>query len=62
MDDNICINCELGECIYNRNKKCMLNSVTINSMGMCEDCIVPDIPANLMEYFKKLTIEKLHGD
>ena len=33
------MNCENKFCIYQNERKCMLNKVDIDSLGMCADCI-----------------------
>jgi hypothetical protein len=38
------INCELVLCVYYENGKCILDSIEINSLGMCDACITVDIP------------------
>lgn len=32
--------CEFDLCIYNDNAKCILGQTTINSIGMCDECII----------------------
>jgi len=31
--------CETENCIYNKQFECMLVNISINSLGMCEECI-----------------------
>ena len=60
--DKNAFNCEFTHCIYNKQKKCVLDTVSINSLGMCENCIIPDVPAKTIEHYKKITLKSLHGD
>ena len=42
------MNCENIFCIYQSKSKCILENVDINNMGMCADCIYPDIDEKLI--------------
>jgi len=37
------MNCEFDYCVYNQDSICLLNEIQINSLGMCEDCILVTI-------------------
>ena len=45
--------CENSFCIYQTNGICMLDSVEINSFGMCTECIYPDIDEKALNQAKK---------
>jgi hypothetical protein len=45
--------CESDYCIYNQNHTCVLNKITINSLGMCDDCIMIYIDRDFLESEKK---------
>ncbi len=44
--------CENAFCIYQRNDNCMLNNVSIDNLGMCTECIYPDIDENTLNQAK----------
>ena len=46
------MNCENKFCIYQNEGKCMLNKVDIDSLGMCADCIYPDIDEKVLNQAK----------
>lgn len=46
------MNCENKFCIYQNEGKCMLNRVDIDSLGMCADCIYPDIDEKILNQAK----------
>ena len=54
------IDCELNLCIYNKDKKCISNSIQIMFTGSCESCIIPDFPDEIIETYKKNLLEKLN--
>lgn len=40
--------CENSFCIYQTTGKCMLDKVDIDSLGMCKECIYPDIDEEIL--------------
>jgi len=34
------MNCENNYCIYNKENTCRVSPITINSLGMCDECII----------------------
>ena len=46
------MNCGNKFCIYQNEGKCMLNRVDIDSLGMCADCIYPDIDEKVLNQAK----------
>ena len=46
------MNCENKFCIYQNEGKCILNKVDIDSLGMCADCIQPDIDEKVLNQAK----------
>lgn len=59
------MNCENNYCIYESNGKCLLDEIGIDSLGMCTECIYPDIDEEILNQAKsKLlkTYEKLSND
>ena len=51
--------CEFDYCVYNRNKQCLLKEIRINSLGMCDDCIVVSVQDSILEKFKTEQLHKL---
>jgi len=50
--------CEVCWCIYNENKKCILKSIEIDSLGMCSQCILPNFSGEAIEKAKSELLEK----
>jgi len=44
--------CENNFCIYQVNDKCILDKVSIDSLGMCAECIYPDIDKKILNQAK----------
>ena len=51
--------CEYTECIYNESRKCLLKNTHINNLGMCKDCLLPNIPVEIIEKYKYKLRERL---
>lgn len=45
--------CENEYCIYQKNRKCTLDAISINEFGNCSECIIPNIPSKILEKIKK---------
>ena len=59
------MDCENNFCIYQSKGKCLLDKINIDSLGMCAECIYPDIDEKFLNQAKsKLlkTYEKLSND
>ena len=41
--------CENDYCIYNRKSRCVLDKISINSLGMCDDCIMIELDEEFLE-------------
>jgi hypothetical protein len=52
------ITCEFDFCIYNESGKCDLEEININAYGMCEECMLPNIPENILNKYKKKLLDK----
>ncbi len=44
--------CENSFCIYLSNGECILDTIEINSVGMCTECIYPNIDATILNEAK----------
>ncbi len=53
------MNCANKFCIYWSNEKCILDSVSLNFMGMCEDCIYVNISENSLATYRKTLLNKI---
>ena len=47
------LTCENYFCIYEKNGKCVLDSVNISFQGICEDCVYPAVDFEKLEEIKK---------
>ena len=55
------MNCLKELCIYQKDDKCMLDSIELDNNGCCESCIFVNIPSNLLEYEKENLRRRLEG-
>lgn len=44
--------CENDFCIYNDQEMCMLNFISLDTIGMCLDCITIDIDNEILKQAK----------
>ena len=51
--------CEFESCIYNRNFNCIVNEPEINSLCMCDACIVVSIDKEFLEKEKERQLMEL---
>ena len=59
------MDCENNYCIYESNGKCLLDEISIDSLGMCTEYIYPDIDEEILNQAKSKflkTYEKLSND
>ncbi len=54
--------CENEYCIYQKNRKCTLDAISINEFGNCSECIIPNIPSKILEKIKKERLEILESE
>ena len=52
------MNCENTFCIYQAYGSCTLEIISINNLGMCEECIYPEIEKDVLEQAKINLLEK----
>ena len=52
------MDCENCFCIYESKGKCILENVGINSLGMCTECIYPDIDEEIVNTAKINLLKK----
>jgi len=51
------MNCENRFCIYQSKGRCMLDNVSIDNLGMCAECIYPDIDEEILHQAKLKLLE-----
>ena len=49
--------CENEYCIYQKNRACMLDIISIDEFGKCSKCIIPNIPNDFLEELKRETLK-----
>ncbi len=54
--------CEFDLCIYNDNAKCILGQTTINSIGMCDECIIVSMDQTVLSSLKMKQLKKYLKD
>ena len=47
------LNCAKELCIYNDNQMCILDDIDINTLGMCDDCIVVKLDKDFLKAEKE---------
>lgn len=50
--------CENSFCIYQSEGKCSIEKVSIDSLGMCTECIYPDIDEEILNQAKLNLLKK----
>lgn len=45
--------CEFDLCVYNQDSNCTLDEISINQLGMCEDCMIVELDENMLEQEKQ---------
>jgi len=53
--------CENEYCIYNKENKCQFEQVGINSLGMCDDCIIVSFDKNLLAAEKEKQLNEINN-
>ena len=56
------MNCENYFCIYESNGKCSLESVSLNILGACDNCVYPSIDRDYLEKVKQKTLESYESE
>ena len=44
--------CENNYCVYNSDNECILEKISIDTLGMCTECIYPDIDEKILKKYK----------
>ncbi len=51
--------CEFDYCIYQRDGKCIVDRIQINSQGMCDACIVLSLEGAFLQEIKRKKLENI---
>ena len=51
--------CEFNYCIYNENLICILSEPEINSMGICDSCIIVSFDEKFLEKEKSRQLREI---
>ena len=54
--------CENSLCIYESDRKCILEKISVNMLGICDDCIYPSIDDEVLNSLKEKTLKRLEDD
>ena len=53
--------CEFDYCMYNKDFECMVDDLEINSLGMCDACIVISLDKEFLEKEKQRQLSELES-
>ena len=53
--------CYFDYCIYNKDYNCLLKETEINSLGVCEECIVISIADKNLKLLKEKQLKSLEN-
>lgn len=56
------MNCENNFCIYQNKDKCILDEISIDSSGMCTECIYPNIDEKILNQAKLKLLKKYENE
>ena len=51
--------CEVEYCIYNRDSVCICDITQLNSLGMCEECILVSLDKDFLEAQKERQLQQI---
>ena len=52
--------CENNFCVYWKESNCILNEISLDIQGQCEDCIYIDLDENFLESKRNEKLNKLN--
>ncbi|MBR3767073.1 MAG: hypothetical protein IKL10_02415 [Clostridia bacterium] len=52
------MNCANSFCIYQLKGKCMIENISIDYLGMCAECIYPDMDEEILRQAKLKLLKK----
>ena len=53
------MNCQNNFCIYWDNRKCILDEISLNICGQCEECVLIEIDEELLKKQRKIILDRL---
>ncbi|MCL2049125.1 MAG: hypothetical protein FWG87_10400 [Defluviitaleaceae bacterium] len=53
--------CENKYCIYSKKNICQLARIEVNSLGMCEDCIIISLDSDFLEAEKERQLQEINN-
>ena len=53
FDGGGAVNCAFDYCLYNKDFKCVLDGINIDSQGQCDDCIMVSIDNEILNAEKE---------
>ena len=56
------MNCENNFCVYQCKGKCMLDKIEIDRLGMCTECIYPDLDKEILNQAKLKLLKKFQKE
>jgi hypothetical protein len=51
--------CENQYCIYQKENKCRHEKISVNSLGMCDDCIIVSLDENFLATEKEKQLQEI---
>jgi hypothetical protein len=54
--------CEFHHCVYNAENRCAFESVKINGWGMCDECLIVEVPEATLNELKLQMLAELALD
>lgn len=54
--------CENVFCIYNKNLECSLNKISLDNLGICNECILTIIDNDILRKNKNIQLNNLEKD
>ena len=58
----IIMRCENGLCLYYDKGKCILDEISVDSLGMCAECMLVSIDEKIIEEKRREQLNMLEGD
>ena len=53
------MNCDNNYCIYADDGKCILDSISIDALGMCSECIFAEFDEEILKKAKRKMLDRL---
>ena len=53
------MNCEFDYCIYNKGHICILDEIQTDSLGMCSECEIVNVPKETISQYKYIRLQEI---